>query len=297
MNVHYLELFYYVAKYEGITPAVRKMPYGIQQPAVSAQLLKLEDELNVKLFHRRPFGLTNPGQRLYHFIEPFFSRLPQMASDLRGENKHHLCLGASQTVLAHYLPILLRELREEIPDLKLTLEQLSPADAEAQLLEEKIDLAVTILHGKAAPGIKTIELVTTPLVLLAHVDDPVKDFDELKEQAVKKKLDLPLVSLPEEEILSQLFHKALGKQGFSWIPRLTVNQMELVQSYVAEGFGYGIYAEVPGLKVRKNVKKIPLPDFPTITVGCLHRGFLNPVATRFVEGAQALASTVQRLSG
>ena len=46
-NLHHLELFYYVAKYGGITPAVRKMPYGIQQPAVSGQMLQLERELGV----------------------------------------------------------------------------------------------------------------------------------------------------------------------------------------------------------------------------------------------------------
>ena len=43
-NLHHLELFYYVAKYGGITPAVRKMPYGIQQPAVSGQMLQLEPQ-------------------------------------------------------------------------------------------------------------------------------------------------------------------------------------------------------------------------------------------------------------
>ena len=35
MNIHHLELFYYVARYGGITEAVRNIPYGIQQPAVS----------------------------------------------------------------------------------------------------------------------------------------------------------------------------------------------------------------------------------------------------------------------
>ena len=33
MNIHHLELFYYVAKFGGISEAVRNMPYGIQQPA------------------------------------------------------------------------------------------------------------------------------------------------------------------------------------------------------------------------------------------------------------------------
>ena len=43
MNVHHLELFYYVAKHGGIMPAVRNIPYGIQQPAVSSQIAHLEE--------------------------------------------------------------------------------------------------------------------------------------------------------------------------------------------------------------------------------------------------------------
>ncbi len=43
MNVHHLELFYHVARYGGIMPAVRNIPYGIQQPAVSSQIAQLEE--------------------------------------------------------------------------------------------------------------------------------------------------------------------------------------------------------------------------------------------------------------
>ena len=45
MNIHHLELFYYVARYRGISRAVRNTPYGIQQPAVSSQILLLEQDL------------------------------------------------------------------------------------------------------------------------------------------------------------------------------------------------------------------------------------------------------------
>ena len=45
MNIHHLELFYHVAKNKGIAGAVRNMPYGIQQPAVSAQVIQLENDL------------------------------------------------------------------------------------------------------------------------------------------------------------------------------------------------------------------------------------------------------------
>ena len=84
VNIHHLELFYYVAKYEGITAAVRKMPYGIQQPAVSGQILHLEKDLGVKLFNRRPFALTPAGEELYDYLYPFFSRLSDVEGAVEG---------------------------------------------------------------------------------------------------------------------------------------------------------------------------------------------------------------------
>jgi len=63
VNIHHLELFYYVAKHGGIMEAVRKIPYGIQQPAVSLQIIQLERSLGTKLFQRRPFALTGEGRR------------------------------------------------------------------------------------------------------------------------------------------------------------------------------------------------------------------------------------------
>jgi DNA-binding transcriptional LysR family regulator len=77
MNIHYLELFYHVAKNGGISPAVCKMPYGIQQPAVSAQILRLEEDLNTVLFQRRPFRLTTAAN------EPFRLRLAASGPVLR----------------------------------------------------------------------------------------------------------------------------------------------------------------------------------------------------------------------
>src|SRR5882757_1812336 len=84
MNIHHLELFYYVARHGGISEAVRNIPYGIQQPAVSGQIAQLEEFLGTTLFHRRPFSLTPPGEKLYRFIEPFFTGIDAMTNELQG---------------------------------------------------------------------------------------------------------------------------------------------------------------------------------------------------------------------
>src|SRR5436309_2633933 len=99
MNVHHLELFYYVAKHGGITEAVRNIPYGIQQPAVSGQVAQLEEYLGLVLFQRRPFALTAAGEKLYKFIAPFFSNIDAVAAELQGGQAHQIRIGASTTVL------------------------------------------------------------------------------------------------------------------------------------------------------------------------------------------------------
>ena len=104
MNIHHLELFYYVARHGGISEAVRNMPYGIQQPAISGQIIQLEEDLGVTLFQRRPFSLTPPGAQLYEFIKPFFDNLMPMAEKLRGGVSQHLRIAASEILVRDHLP-------------------------------------------------------------------------------------------------------------------------------------------------------------------------------------------------
>src|SRR5437899_9803791 len=111
MNVHHLELFYYVARHGGIMEAVRNIPYGIQQPAVSAQVAQLEEFLGVTLFQRRPFALTPEGEKLYKFVVPFFSSLEKIASELQGGQLRHIRIGASTIILRDHLPRLLQGVR------------------------------------------------------------------------------------------------------------------------------------------------------------------------------------------
>src|SRR5215216_1754746 len=82
MNIHHLELFYFVAKHGGIAAAVRNIPYGIQQPAISGQIAKLEKSLGTKLFQRRPFAVSPTGMELFEFIRPFFDNIDIVAEGL-----------------------------------------------------------------------------------------------------------------------------------------------------------------------------------------------------------------------
>src|SRR5512133_1775752 len=111
MNIHHLELFYFVAKHGGIAAAVRNIPYGIQQPAVSGQIAKLEESLGTKLFQRRPFALSPTGTELFEFIRPFFENIDVVAERLRQNSSPQLRIAAPAIVLHDYLPQILQRVR------------------------------------------------------------------------------------------------------------------------------------------------------------------------------------------
>src|SRR4051812_21605121 len=121
MNVHHLELFYYVARSGGISAAVRHIPYGIQQPAVSGQMRLLEDDLKVKLFERQPFRLTSAGSELYAFVAPFFENVDKVCGGLSKRATVQIRIGGSETVLRQHLPPVIQRVKQKFRDLRLAI--------------------------------------------------------------------------------------------------------------------------------------------------------------------------------
>ncbi len=294
MNVHHLELFYYVARFEGITQAVRRMPYGIQQPAVSGQILQLEKDLGVKLFERRPFALTPAGEDLYEYVYPFFSRLGEVGERLRGEESRHLRLAASAAVLTTHLPRVLNTVKKAVPDLRLTLREVVTSEVETLLLNQEVDLAISVVYGKSAPAIKCVELLRLPLILLANKDAPEKTFNALAKDARDGEIRAPLISHPPHEFVSKLFREELTRRGLRWQATVEVNALELVHPYVRNGFGFGLSVEIPGMEISKGVRQINLPRFPALVIGLMHTGKLRGLAADFAEQARRYARDLGR---
>lgn len=290
MNVHHLELFFYVAKNRGISQAVRNMPYGIQQPAVSGQILKLEQTLGVKLFNRRPFALTPAGEELYRFITPFFANLETMSEHLRGEGGQHLRLAASAVVLRDHLPDLVQDLRREHPKLKLTLREASLAQTEVLLQSQEIDLAIAVLEEKSVPGFHSMQLLRLPWVLLVEQKSKHRSAASILHDHAS--LTEPLITLPSSEPISRMFRAELADRGIQWPTGIEVNSIELIQTYVAKGFGIGLSVELPRSPLPKNIRPLPLKGFPALVIGALWVGKLSPVAENFLKMTQKAAKSL-----
>lgn len=286
MNIHHLELFYYVARHGGITEAVRNIPYGIQQPAVSGQVAQLEEFLGVVLFQRRPFALTPAGDKLYRFIQPFFASLDSIASELQGGKTHQIRFGASTIVLRDHLPQFIRNVRTKFPNLKISLREGYQAELENLLQKEEIDLAVTVIEKKSAPGIRSVALLQLPLTLLVRHDSPITSAEQLWK---RDRINEQLICLPKAEVICKNFQQELNRLGIDWFPSIEVSSIDLIETYVANGFGIGLSVLVPKATHSPEVRALPLPGFAPVVVGALWRGKTSALLQAFLDELQLRA--------
>ena len=291
MNIHHLELFYYVARHGGISEAVRKMPYGIQQPAISSQVGQLEDSLGATLFQRRPFQLTPAGEELYAFIRPFFDNLGTVAEKIRGGASQHLRLAASEIVLKEYLPGLLQKTREQFPKLKVTLrEGYFPLVLE-WFARQELDLSVGLFIGRLPAGLQHLPLFKLPLVLLLPAASKLRSAEELWR---RDRIAESLITAPGNEAVQRAFNEGLTKRKVDWFSGIEVSTLDLVQTYVASGYGVGVSVGVPKAKYQPGVRALPLPDFPMPSFGAIWSGKPSPVVTTFLELLKQAALELMR---
>jgi len=290
MNIHHLELFYYVARHGGVSAAARRIPYGIQQPAISAQVIQLEDDLGAQLFHRRPFQLTKAGEELFRFIEPFFGGLEDMGRQLRGGAEVRLRIGAPETIQREYLPQLLQTMRTRQPGIAFSLFSGRLSQIEGKLLTQEIDIGIAPLEGKRPDGIQQRILLRLSMVLLVPKGSKLRSVETLWK---RDRLQEPLISLPPDEPTCRSFQQELQKRKVEWYPGLELNSQELIARYVAEGFGIGLVLLPPGTPPPPGTKALELPGFPMISYGALWLGRLSPLQSMVLDEMENIARTMR----
>ena len=111
-------------------------------------------------------------------------------------------------MLREHLPELFQSVRKKFFGLKLSLREGSPAELEALLQRDEIDLAVTVVEKKAAPGIHALALLELPPVLLVPKNSAVTSAEELWRRDT---IDEPLICFPPGEPLSRNFQARLNQ--------------------------------------------------------------------------------------
>ena len=141
-----LYALYLAAMREGsLSAAARSL--GITQPTERRQLEKLESALEITLVARTPNGLapTAAAEAMRTHVEAMEANARALRRSVSGTQEMDgvVRLSASQVVAAEVLPPMLASLFDAFPDLTV---ELSPSDANADLLRRDADIAVRMVR-------------------------------------------------------------------------------------------------------------------------------------------------------
>jgi LysR family hydrogen peroxide-inducible transcriptional activator len=127
MNINQLIYLKELVHYGSFTMAARKL--DISQPALSAQIRKLEEEAGLVLIDRRrkPIQLTKDGEAYYDRVTEILERIEELRDlpfQLSNEIKGELNLGIIPTLAPYLITLFIDELDSRFPSLHVTIEEL-----------------------------------------------------------------------------------------------------------------------------------------------------------------------------
>jgi DNA-binding transcriptional LysR family regulator len=240
MDPRHLRCFVAVADERQFTRAADRLL--IAQPAVSAQIRRLERELGEPLFHRdrRETTLTAAGQALLPHARAALAaaeRGRETIASLRGVLHGRLHVGVAGPIddrLARALGMFRRD--HPSADIRLTSHQNTELiDA---IAHGEIDAGIVGLGAQPVPdSVTTLLLYAEPLVLAVPPGDPLAQRARTTIDALR---DRPVITLVRGSGLRALLEDACAAAGFS--PQIAAETAELpsLVRLVAEGVGLAL---------------------------------------------------------
>jgi len=245
MELHQLRYFVAVAETENFTRASERA--HISQPSLSQQILKLEQEIGHKLFHRlgRKAVLTEAGAAFLERARRILFEVENAAKEL-GDHPNlgrRITVGAVQTVMPYLLTPLIAQLRESHPNLLVDAQEDFRANLVRGVVEGDLDLAVVPLPVKEH-RLSVESLLIEPLLLVVGRKHPIATRSEI---SIQDLADETFVSLGDSSTLAAQIRVFFGDQKFQ--PRIGFRcaQVATLKQFISSGLGISLLPQLARL--------------------------------------------------
>ncbi len=243
LTIQQLRCFVAVADEGQFTAAADEL--RVAQPSISAQIHRLEQVLNVALFHRgrRPIALTDAGvallplaRRVLHGVDEVF----QGADELEGLRRGHVTIGATPSIGATLLPLVLARFRQRYPNVSLSVVERHSEEIAESLEAGVLDLAV-VVGPLARATLEQSTLAVERMVVVVGNDHVLADRDTI---TIGELRGVPLIMFHEGyDVRASTLH-AFEAAGFAPLVALDGAEMATAHSFVAAGIGAAIVPSI-----------------------------------------------------
>lgn len=249
MEWHQIQGFYQTAKTGNFTKAAAIN--HVTQSAISQQISKLEEELDVSLFERigkRKLILTEAGELLYgfaHSVLTQYDALLDQLSEMKGLHKGKLRIAGPFTSLNQLLPEKLEVYKKQFPWIEYTILDRSQRAALELVAEGEVDFGI-MLESMVPPTMHKIRWNKVETVLIVGADHPLNDSPELSlDEIAKYPLILPIKR--NEPCKRTEIEKLFLENNLTYDMVMESSSVELNVTYVELGLGISFATVVRSL--------------------------------------------------
>jgi DNA-binding transcriptional LysR family regulator len=238
MELYQLRTFAMVADEGNLTRASKRL--HTSQPAVSAHIKALEDELGISLFIRTPKGmvLTADGVKLREHAGSILGSVAEMereAGRMRGVLRGTLRIGINSEPGMLQVAELFAEMRTQHPDLHLHLFQAMTGEVLSKLEEDELDAA--FMYGEVeSERIFSTELRQLEMVVAGarHLQD---EFDAASAPELGK---YPWIITPEDCPFHTISSRFFRSHGFEPRRAALIDDESIIRVMVKNGMGLSL---------------------------------------------------------
>ena len=128
---------------------------------------------------------------------------------------------------------------------------------------------MTLLEGKTTGGINALSLLKFPWCCSFQRKAAIRNSENYWNgiESISR-----LISLPTSESIYKRFQKGLSRLKVDWFTSIEVSTLELIETYVREGYGVGVSVAVPGIKHSANLRMFRREGFDPVEFGILWHG-------------------------
>ena len=153
MDIRQLKYFLMIAEHRNYARAADEL--GLTQSALTQSMMRLEEELESRLFERGRFGaeLTDVGDALLHRARLIIAEVRRAESevkDMRGATRGSITVGISKSLASSYIARILVEYAKQRPDVSLTVNEGWSPNLFRDLARGEFDFVVSAPQ----PGVK-----------------------------------------------------------------------------------------------------------------------------------------------
>lgn len=244
MHVHLVALRYFreTVRCGSMRQAAEQL--HVAPSAINRQILKLEDQMECKLFERLAEGvrLTAAGEVLYRYVlrlERDLDRAMSEIDDLRGLRRGHVAIVCEDGIARDFLPDVLADFHREFPKVTYTVDVMAALGVMGSVVDGTADIGIAMAPPRRT-DISVEQEAAMPIGVIAAPDHPIAARDSLK-----------MSDLVQEQMVQMREGSGGGTLLYSlisgWTARpsfIETNASDAVTNLVKAGLGVGVRSPI-----------------------------------------------------